>query len=143
MFDTATSPRQAFRPELAFALAQKSAACWSRACTHMLEGFMFAATAQADLTRAMLTSEHAQWPASGNPSEAARRWLSGNQKQLETVKLKYRQMDDGLAAGIFAAADCLAELLSFAETAPPEGPKTATPQEKRPVAVPKEKMAAE
>ncbi|GLR66888.1 hypothetical protein GCM10010909_15680 [Acidocella aquatica] len=146
MFDTADSPRQTFRPEMVFTIAQKNASCWSRAYTHLLEGFMSAASAQADLARTMLTTEHAEWPGiinSGNASEVTHRWLTGNKKQLDAMRRKYRQIDDGLTASFFAAADSLLEGLSIEEATLPDALKTTSAVEKKPTAPAKEKIAAE
>lgn len=142
MSEPTTSPIQAIRPEAAFAAVQNGAACWSRAFSHLTEGVMTAAKAQAALAREILKPEPDGWLKPITPENAVQithEWLARNKARRETLLHGFRQINDDLTACCFMVADDLAEGLSFknghseapAEVAKPAGTKAAAPAERK------------
>ena len=117
----------AIRPEAAFVAAQNSAACWSRAFSHLTEGLMAAAKTQAALASEVFKVEPNGWlkPAtSGNAAEITHEWLASHRARQEKLLHGFRQINDDLTACLFTAANDLADGLNF-ENAKAEAPSAA------------------
>jgi hypothetical protein len=136
---------QAIRPEAAFAAAQNGAACWSRAFSHLTEGFMAAAKAQAAMASEVFKVEPNGWLKPITPDNASgitHEWLARNKARQDALLHGIRQINDDLSACFFAVADDLADGLNFengkseapAAVAKPASSKAASPAEKKDVA---------
>lgn len=142
MSEPSTASLQAIRPEAALAAAQNGAACWSRAVSHLTEGFMAAAKAQAALAGDVFKTEPNGWFKPVTPDNAfdiTHEWLARNKARQDTLLHGIRQINDDLSACFFTVAEDLVDGLNFkngkTETsvagAKSAMPKTAAPAEKR------------
>lgn len=145
MSETTKPPSQVIRPETALAVAQNGAASWSRAFSHLTEGFLSAARAQAELTHQVFATEPTNWlrPVTpDNASEVTRQWLSSSKAKRDALLKGYRQISDDLTASFFAAADDLAEGLNFNKNSKSENLANATKADSPKATAPMEKRAA-
>ena len=145
MSEPNTASLQTMRPEAAFAAAQNGAACWSRAFSHLTEGFMAAAKAQATLASEVFKAEPEGWfklITPNNAGEITHEWLAKNKTRQDKFLHGVRQINDDLSSCFFTVAKDLADGLNFkngkadtgAAVVKPAGTKAAAASEKSTVA---------
>ena len=116
MSGPSTTSFQAIHPELAFVAVRNGTACWSRAFSHLNEGIMATAKAQAAMMREVFKVEPNGWlkPITlDNASDITHEWLARNKAWQDAVMLAIRQINDDLSACLFTVADDLADGLNF------------------------------
>jgi hypothetical protein len=141
MSEMSKNPLQAIRPDVALAAAQNGAACWSRAFSHLTEGFMTAAKAQATLASQVFTAEPNGSFRPITPdiaSDLTREWLAGNKAKQDVLLQGFRRINDDLTACFFAAAEDLTEGLNV-KTSKLKSPAAATKPESQEAASAAEK----
>lgn len=145
MSETSKKPQQAIGPEAALAAVQNGAACWSRAFSHLTEGFVTAAKAQVALASQVFASEPNGWfqpITSDTAGDVMGHWLASNKAKQEVLLQGFRRINDDLTSCFFAAAEDLVEGLNSkisktetsATVAKPVSPKAAPAAEKKTVA---------
>lgn len=125
-------PPQAFIPEAA-AAAQNCAVSWSRAITHLTEGFVTAAQAQAALASQVFKAEPNIWSRPITPETAGdmvSEWFATNKAKQAMLLQGVRRINDDLTASFYGAAEELTKGLSV-KSSKSESPATTAKPESR------------